>query len=190
MMENIILVGYGGHGKSMADSIERGKKYRIVGYTDLKKHNCCFQYLGTDEVLKELYGQGVRNAAISIGFLGKGNIREQLYDKLLQIGYYLPVIKDPSAIISDTAKIGEGTFIGKGAIVNAEARIGKNVIINTKALVEHQCIVDDFAHIAVGAVLCGQVCVGKRAFIGANATIIQGRTVKMGQIVPAGETIR
>lgn len=189
-MEDIILIGYGGHAKSIVDSIENGKKYRIVGYTDLKERNCRFHYLGTDDILEDLYNQGVCNAVICIGFLGKGQIREQLYDKLMQIGYNMPIIKDPSAIISETASIGEGTFIGKGAIVNAEARIGKNVIINTKALVEHECIIDDFAHIAVGAVLCGQVHVGKRAFVGANSTIIQGRTVQTGQIVPAGEIIR
>lgn len=189
-MEDIILIGYGGHAKSIADSIEREKKYKIIGYTDLKNHNCAMHYLGTDEMLKDIYSHGILNAVISIGFLGKGNLREQLYDKLLQIGYNFPVIKDPSAIVSESASIGAGTFIGKGAIINAEARIGKNVIINTRALVEHECIVDDFAHIAVGAVLCGQVCVEKRAFVGANATIIQGRTVRMGQIVPAGEIIK
>ena len=29
MMEDIILVGYGGHAKSVADCIERKKEYRI-----------------------------------------------------------------------------------------------------------------------------------------------------------------
>ena len=189
-MENIILVGYGGHARSMADSIERQKEYRIIGYTDIKEYNSNYSYLGNDEVLKKYFNQGVQNAAVCIGYIGKSNLREDLYSNLKSIGFKLPIIKDPTAIISDTAVIGEGTFIGKRAIINAEARIGKMTIINTMALVEHECIISDFSHVAVAAVLCGQVCVGKAAFIGANSTVIQGRTIHPQQIVPAGTTIR
>ncbi len=189
-MEEIILIGYGGHAKSVADCIERQGQYRIVGYTDVEEHLSKYQYLGTDAELRHFYDNGVKNVAITIGYMGKGNIREMLYKQVKKIGFNLPIIKDPTSIISDSARIGEGTFIGKGAVINAEASIGKMAIINTMALVEHECIVADFVHIAVGAVLCGNVTVGNGAFIGANATVIQGRVIKEGQIVPAGETIR
>lgn len=189
-MEDIILVGYGGHAKSVADSIERQGKYKIRGYTDIEEHLSKYQYLGTDAKLKHFYDNGIKNAVIAIGYMGKGCLREKLYEKVKSLGFYVPVIKDPDSIVSDSAIIGEGTFIGKGAVINAEATVGKMAIINTKALVEHECNVADFAHVAVGAVLCGNVTVGKAAFIGANATVIQGRTIEAGRIVPAGETIR
>lgn len=63
------------------------------------------------------------------------------------------------------------------------------VIINTKALIEHECIVEDFAHVAVTAVLCGQVKVCKAAFIGANSTIIQCHKIEPNKIISAGVTI-
>lgn len=189
-MEDIILVGYGGHAKSVADSVKRAKKYRIVGYTDIEQQNSDYHYLGTDEVLPKYFEKGVKNAVIGIGYLGKGDLRQQLYWKLKKIGYDLPIIIDPSAIISSSAVIEEGTFVGKGAIVNAEALIGKMTIINTKALVEHECEVGDYSHVAVGAVLCGQVEIGEACLIGANATIIQGRKIESRKIVPAGVVVR
>ena len=189
-MEDIILIGYGGHAKSVADCIERQGYYRIIGYTDIEENESVYKYLGTDDVLQKYYEQGVANAVVCVGFLGKGYIREEIYRKLKDIGYNLPVIKDPSAIISSSALIGEGTFIGKRAVINAEANIGKMVIVNTMALVEHECVVEDFSHIAVSAVLCGQVSVGRAALVGANATVIQGRQVCPRQIVPAGTVIR
>ena len=189
-MEDIVLVGFGGHAKSVADCIEREGKYNIIGYTDLKKADSQYSYMGTDDELQAIFDSGIKNAAIGIGYMGKGEIRRQLYSKLKDIGFNLPVIADPSAIISTTAVIGEGAFVGKGAIVNAGASIGKIVIINTKALVEHECVVGDYSHVAVGAVLCGQVKVGEAAFIGANATVIQCREVKGNAIIPAGATIR
>ena len=190
IMEDIVLVGFGGHAKSVADCLEREEKYHIVGYTDMQAATSQYAYLGTDDKLQAIFDRGVKNAVIGIGYMGRGAIRQQLYSKLKEIGFELPVIVDPSAIVSATALSGEGTFVGKGAIVNAEAKIGKMTIINTKALVEHECVVGDFAHVAVGAVLCGQVEIGEGAFIGANATVIQCRKVEPNTVIPAGATIR
>lgn len=189
-MEKIILVGFGGHAKSVADCIERQGKYEIIGYTDIQQHGSKYNYLGSDDVLRDYFEKGIRNVAIGIGYLGKGEIRQKLYEKIKKIGFSFPIIIDPSAVVSCSSSIGEGSFIGKGAIVNAEAEIGKMAIINTKALIEHECVVKDFAHVAVSAVLCGQVEIGEAAFIGANATVIQCQKVAAGKIIPAGATIR
>ncbi len=188
-MEDLILVGYGGHAKSMADCIERQGKYRIIGYTDIKEHVSKYAYLGNDGVLKDFFKKGVKNAAICIGYLGKGRIRQNIYSELKAIGYTLPVIIDPSAVVSETAEIGEGTFVGKLAVVNTEAKIGKMAIVNTKALIEHECVVGEFTHIAVGAVLCGTVSVGSGCFVGANSTVLQNLSIGNDSIVAAGALI-
>lgn len=190
MMEDIILIGYGGHAKSVADCIERQKKFHIIGYTEPKEIVSRYPYLGTDDVLQEYFDKGIHNVVICQGYLGKGDIRERMYELVKKIGFNLPVIIDPSSIISETAVIDEGTFIGKNAIVNAEARIGKMCIINTKALIEHECKIGNFVHVAVGAIICGQVEIENRAFIGANATVIQCRKIAHDRMVPAGETVR
>lgn len=189
-MEDIVLIGYGGHAKSVADCIKRQKKYNIVGYTDLKENNCDFKYLGTDKELKNIYDSGIKNAAICIGYLGKGDVRQKIYSHIKEIGYNVPVIIDSSAIISDSSIIQEGTFIGKNVVINVDTKIGKCCIINTGAIIEHECKIDDFTHISVGAVLCGQVDIGKASLVGANATIIQCMHVPDNTIVPAGEVVR
>lgn len=188
--EDILIVGYGGHAKSVADCIERTNMFHIAGYTDIELRTSKYKYLGTDDVLEECFERGIRNAVVGVGYMGKGQFREKIYARLKEIGFFLPLISDPSSVISDTAKIGEGAFIGKGAVVNAEAVVGKMTIINTMALVEHECIIGDYSHIAVAAVLCGQVEIGEACLIGANATIIQGRQIESHKIVPAGSTVR
>lgn len=189
-MEDIILVGYGGHAKSIADSIERTGSYNIIGYTDNADNHAVYKYLGTDDVLPKYLEQGCNKLVICIGYLGKGNVREMLFKKLKEWGFTFPVIIDPSAIVSRSAVIEEGTFVGKGAIINADVKVGKMCIINTGAIIEHECVVENFAHVAVGAVLCGQVKVRRAAFVGANATIIQCLEVNERNIVPAGQVIR
>lgn len=184
----------GGHAKSMADAIEREKKYEIAGYivngSESELLDKRYPVLGNDDDLPQLFRQGIKNAAVGIGFLGNSSLRTILYKRLKEIGYSLPVVCDPSAIVASKVSVGEGSFIGKRAVLNTDSQVGKMCIINTGAIVEHDCKVGDFSHISVGTVLCGEVSVGKAVFVGANATVIQGRKVADGCIVGAGEVIR
>ena len=193
-MEKIVIIGNGGHAKVVVDSLEKMGAYEIAGFV-AKAEQMEFSYrgyniIGTDEQLKEIYESGVRNAVVAIGYIGKSDIRSNIYKKLQEVGFILPTIIDPTAIVAEDVQIGEGTYVGKKCVINAAAKVGKMAIINTGAIVEHECQVDDFVHIAVSTVLCGNVYVKKNAFVGANATILQGITVGANAIVGAGSVIK
>lgn len=192
-MEKIVLIGLGGHSKSVIDTIERQNKYEIIGVLETPgKENCKYReyhVIGTDDRLEELYKDGVMNAFVTLGFMGQSRVRNCIYHELKRIGFTLPLIADPSAIIADDVLIGEGTFVGKGAIINSETTVGKMCIINTKAVLEHEVSVGDFCHISVGAILCGQALVEENTFIGAGATVIQGIHIGEGSMIGAGTTI-
>ena len=189
-MTDIILIGGGGHAKSVADSVKRLGIYNIKGIVTKDKEEWDeYTWLGDDEKLQAIYDSGVMTAVLAIGYLGRGRIRRAVFDRLKKIGFAVPAIIDPSAIVSMDAVVEEGSFIGKGAIVNAESSIGKATIINTGAIVEHECRVGDFSHVAVGARLCGRVNVGEDTFIGAGATVIQCINVGNGVKVGAGSTV-
>jgi sugar O-acyltransferase (sialic acid O-acetyltransferase NeuD family) len=85
----------------------------------------------------------------------------------------------PSATIAGTARIGEGTVVLHGAIVQANAVVGRHVLVNTAASVDHDCVVGDYAHVSPHATLCGHVEVGEGTHIGAGAVVIP--KVKIGR---------
>ena len=189
-MEDIILIGYGGHGKSVEDAILSMNKYNLVGYTDLKKHeNSSLRYLGKDDTLEKIYADGICNAAVGIGFMGNSNVRDKLYEKLSLIGFNLPPIIDSSAVIAESSEIGTGAFIGKKAVVNSYSYIGNMAIVNTGSIIEHETKVEKFSHVAVGAVICGNVTIKDHSFIGAGATVIQGITIGSSSIIGAGTLV-
>lgn len=193
-MEDIILLGTGGHAHSVVDSIEQTGTYHIIGFLDIKemlgKSYKGYFVLNTDDAMKEYYDSGVKNAFVTVGFMGNGNVRGRLYRQLKDIGYTLPNIIDATAVVACSAKLGEGVFVGKKAVVNAEAQIGNMCIVNTGAIVEHDCKVGEFSHISVGTVLCGGVRVGEASFVGANAIVIQGKKIGSHCIVAAGAVVR
>ena len=58
------------------------------------------------------------------------------------------------------------------------------MIINSNATIEHDCVIEDYCHVAPGAVLAGDVFVGPSSSIGAGSTVKQG--VKIGRNVTIG----
>ena len=89
-----------------------------------------------------------------------------------------------STTISTSAKIGEGTVIIAGAIINPNSVVGKHVLVNTAASIGHDCVVGDFAHISPKAALCGHVEVGEGSHIGVGAVVIP--KVKIGKWCTVG----
>ena len=166
-MERILVIGSGGHARSLIDTLERQNNYQIAGYVVSDKdvaHGTNYPVIGTDDDLDWLFQSGIRNAIIGIGYLGKSDIRERLYVRLKNIGFIMPIVCDPSAIIAKNVIIDEGTFVGKNVVINSGTRIGKNVILNTAAIVEHDCLIDDFSHLSVGGIICGGVTVGSNSW--------------------------
>lgn len=189
-MEKIVILGAGGHAKSLIDTITAQGKYEITGLVSQEGASVLsYPVLGDDTILEQLYKSGIQNAAMGIGYTGNGNTREQLYLKLKKIGYKFPPIIDPQASIGKNVQIGEGTFVGKRTVINAESRLGNLSIINTSAIIEHECVIEDYTHVAVAAVVCGNVRIGKSCLIGANSTIIQGIHITDNVVVGAGGTV-
>ena len=75
------------------------------------------------------------------------------------------------------------------AIINTLSKIGKGTVINTGAIVEHECVIAEYCHIAPGAVLAGKVHIGANSFIGANATVIQGVQIGSNVTIGAGAVV-
>ncbi|HOJ38329.1 MAG TPA: hypothetical protein PLI27_10950 [Ignavibacteriales bacterium] len=176
--EDIILIGGGGHCKSVVDVILSTEKYNIAGIIDLKenigKQVLDYKIIGFDDDLIDIF-KNIKNAVISIGHILSNSARVKSYNHLKSIGFNLPIIIASTAYVSKFAQIGEGTVIMHQAVVNADAKIGINCIINTKALVEHDAIVGNHCHISTGSIVNGGAIVQDNSFIGSNSTTIQYR---------------
>ncbi|MCR5656070.1 MAG: acetyltransferase [Butyrivibrio sp.] len=189
-MENIVMIGGGGHCKSVVDAALRSKRFGKIYITDiaLKPGDDIFgcEVVGSDEELPRLFAEGTTKAFITVGFIKPSGIRRKLFYMARDIGFSFTNIIDPSAVVSLNAKLGKGIFVGKNAVINAGATVGDHAIINTGAIVEHDCEIGDFAHIAVGTKVCGESKIGENALIGAGATILQGVEIGNDTIIGAG----
>ena len=193
MGKKLVLLGGGGHCKSVLDAALSSGEYTEIVVTDpeipvgSKIFNC--RVAGTDEALSNLLNLGFIYAFIAVGSIENPSIRIKLADKAKALGFKFPVIVDPSAVISEYAHIGAGVFVGKKAVVNTDVTIEEHCIINTGCIIEHECQIGKFSHVSIGSILCGNVIVGKESLVGAGATVIQGIKIGNRAIIGAGSTV-
>ena len=192
-MDEIILIGAGGHCRACIDVVELADQFKIAGIIEKDKtiNQEFFGYpiIGTDNNLKKLRKK-YNYALISVGQIKSPNIRIKLFNKIFgKLHYSLPVIISPRAYVSKHARIGEGTIVMHDSIVNANARIGRNCIINNKSLIEHDAIVGDNCHISTGAIVNGGVKIGKESFLGSG--VVTKNLISIGNncVIGAGEAI-
>lgn len=82
-----------------------------------------------------------------------------------------------------------GLVLAPGAIVTDSVSIGSHVHFNLKSSASHDCVVGDFSTLAPGATLCGEVTVGQRTLIGANAVVLPGVRIGSDAVVGAGTVV-
>ena len=187
--KEIIIIGFGGHGKVVYNVLLRTKLWRIVGYIDNQDQKLSYiKYLGDDNELSKIRKK-IKYAAIGIGQIKDYSKREQVYLKLKNIGYELPVIIAKSSIIMKNTIIGEGSFLAENTYLGPDVQIGKMAIINTGAVIEHESVIGDFVHISLNASLGGNTIVNDHSFIGLNAAIINGIKVGRNVIIGAGAVV-
>ncbi len=191
MKEKIVLIGGGGHSHSVIDVIELTNKYEIIGIVDTKenigKKVLNYEVIACDDDLETIL-KTCKNAVITVGQIKSNKIRVELFNKLKEIGFSLPVIISPHAYVSKHASIDEGTVVMHHALINANAKIGKNCIINSKALIEHDVIVENHCHISTASVLNGGVVVKENTFFGSNATSKQ--SIEIAGFIKAGSLVK
>jgi len=191
MKKEILLIGGGGHCKSVIDVIEQENKFKIAGIVDKKEligsDVLGYKVIGCDDNLENLF-EKYKYAIVTIGQIKSSALRVKLFNILKEIGYELPVVISPLAYVSKHSIIKEGTIIMHNVLINACVKIGKNCIINTKALVEHDSTVENNCHISTAAVINGGATVRENTFFGSNAT--SKEYIEINQFVKAGSLVK
>jgi UDP-perosamine 4-acetyltransferase len=192
MKDKIVVIGGGGHAKVIISILKKLNHYDIVGYTDPENKGeiLGILYLGNDDRLNSLFSDGVINAVIGLGQIKSAALRRKVVDMCKSIGFNLPGIISPDAIINEDVRIGNGTVVMDGVTINSGSTIGECSILNTNASIDHDCVIGDFTHIAPGVTLSGEVVIRDEVLVGTGANIIQQIQITNKTIISAGSTVK
>ena len=191
-MKPLLLIGCGGHARSLIDVIEAGGQGRIHGLVGLPAQVggsvLGYPVIASDAELPELR-LSCAAAVLAIGQVPDPAPRQRLATQLEQLGFHCPVLISPHAVVSRHAQLGPGTVVAPGAIVNAGAVVGAHCILNSRALIEHDVQLGDHCHVSTGALVNGGVRLGSGSFIGSGAMIREGLELPDQTVIGAGQRV-
>ena len=190
--KNIVVIGAGGHARSVIDIIEELREWKIIGLIgkeeELGKQVNGYRILGTDDELESI------RKLCQYAFIGIGQIKDYMpriiiAKKLDKLKFKIPIIQAKGAYVSKRTTIQRGTLICNGSIINSGAQIGEHTIINTGAIIEHDSKIGSYTHVSTGTIVNGGVKVGEKSFIGSRSMVREGVVVPKCSIIRAGSVV-
>jgi sugar O-acyltransferase (sialic acid O-acetyltransferase NeuD family) len=199
MKKKIVIFGGGSHAKVIFHQIIENKKYLFIGFIDdrkkkgeliynFKKKN--YYNLNSIEDLnlkgKKLKSNKVLNNITGIIGVGLNYLRKKIYDDITKSKKKIiwEVIKSNTSIISKDVKLGEGSLIMPGVVINPGTVIGKHCIVNTSSSIDHDNYFEDFSSCGPGVITGGNVNLGELSHIGIGAVV--KNNIKIGQNTVVG----
>ena len=186
---SIVVIGAGGHAKVVIEAVQATGRFDIVGATDpgaVAGRILDMPILGDDSVLPSLRSQGVSDAVIA---LGENDERLRVAERALELGFLLPAIIHPEALVAPSARIAHGAVIMARAVVGTDSDVGRLAIVNTGAILDHDNVIGEAAHVAPGCALAGWVHIGALSLIGVGSAVRPKITIGRNVIVGAGSSV-
>lgn len=125
--------------------------------------------------LDVLFNVGIANPDLKVVIESKGR----------ELGWQPSTIEHPSAIVSATARIEPGCFLGPLSVVSSNAVVGQGSIVHIHASIGHDAQLGANVAILPGARVSGNVKIGDNTIVGSNAFLAAGVSIGEGCRVDA-----
>lgn len=182
-MKSLAVLGAGGHAKVVADAALCSGWQNIVLFDDRWPNIDRVGAWKVNGTTQSFLAQASEFDSLIVA-IGDNSIRMEKMTHFLNEKIPLATIIHPSAIISPSATIAEGSVVFARAVLNPDCTIGAGTIINTGAIIEHDCTIGHGVHISPGANLAGNVSVGNLSWVGIGSCVRQ--CIKIGSKVMVG----
>lgn len=181
----IFILGAGGHGKVViATLLEAGQA--VAAVLDDNPATWGTRLLGIPVIGHSSQLAKTPDAPAVIA-IGNNAVRRRLAEYFQGTRWITAI--HPRAYVHSSVKLGAGTVVFAGAIIQPDSSVGNHVIINTGATVDHDCHVADFAHIAPGTHIAGGVKIGEDTLCGIGSSILPGISVGARCRIGAGAVV-
>ena len=181
-----VVLGAGGHARSVVDVLERRGERVVAVAGDAGGHDWHVDAVDTDPDALDRAEVGNHHVVVAVGH---NPVRVRLVHEVLSRGLTAPPLVATTATVAARSVVGDGCVVLEHAHVGPDARLGLAVVVNTAAVVEHDCRLDDGVHVAPGAAVLGGVTVGPGTFVGSGARVLPGLTVGAGVTIGAGAVV-
>lgn len=183
------IIGAGGHAKVIKDILEEiHTQHDFIFFSSNPVNTSFDKYNLYPDSLDNILNWSLKVDDWHVA-IGNPIIRKQKVELILLNSLTLTSVLHPSSIVSRSSKIGLGSAVMAGAVINPQATIGKNCIINTSSSIDHDCKIENYVNIGPGSHLAGNVTIGELSDLGAGTIVIPNKKIGKRCIIGAGAVV-
>ena len=184
----LLILGTRTFAAEIADLASEIPGFRVAGFVENMEPERCREMLDglpihwIDEVGR------LADTHWAVGGLGTTH-RSRFTEQAAGRGLRFATLVHPSARVSSTSSLGEGTILSVGVIVAAHTRLGRHVVVNRGALIGHHTELGDHITVGPGANVAGSCRIGDATYIGMGALVMDHITIGSHSVVGAGALV-
>lgn len=174
----LVVLGAGAFAEGVADVASEISGVEIVAFVEGRRRNRCkdkllgLPILWIDELAELESGHVLICATAQDG-------RSRFIEQARSLGARFTTLVHPTAHVSKSAAIGEGSLIMPGVVIGAQTSIGRHAIVNRGSLIGHHIKLGDYVTVSPGANIAGHAEVGDLCHIGMGSNIVD-RNIRIG----------
>ncbi|MDG2495598.1 MAG: NeuD/PglB/VioB family sugar acetyltransferase [Alphaproteobacteria bacterium] len=168
----IVIIGAGGHGRSVLDvAISSGKK--VLAFIDEAKAGQ--EMLGVP-IIAQVGDIMLPPDCKFFVAIGDNSLRQNTVEKTRRemLEHDAAILVHSSAYVSPLASLAPGAIVMSNAFVGSNCTIGEGCILNTGSQIDHDGVMGAYSSLGPKACLGGTVKLGVRAIVGIGATVKHG----------------
>ncbi len=120
---------------------------------------------------------------------GNNKFRKICQNMVEGLGGRMINVIHPDSIVSKSVTFSNGIFVGPRVVLVHNVKVGRGSLINSGAIVDHDSVLEDFVFLCPGTNVAGNVYFEEGSFLGIGASVIPGKRIGSWAVVGAGSVV-
>jgi acetyltransferase EpsM len=184
----VLVLGARSFAPEVADLVGDMRGFRVAGFVENLDRARCKRTVDGHPVLwiDDIEPFAASHRAVC----GLGTThRRALVERARALGFDFVTIVHPSARVSRSASLGEGSVVSAGVVVASHVSIGRQVLLNRGVLLGHDTTVGGYVSVMPGANIASACTIGEGSYVGMGSVVLDHTVVGAGSVVGAGAVV-
>ena len=192
-MKKLIIVGNTSNAKLAHYYFTHDSEYEVAGFSVDREYMLdaffCNLPVVPLEDLNKTFPTNKFDVFVAVGYTNMNIVREKLYNRVKELGYFLPNYISSKCSFLTNEKIGDNNFILEDNTIQPFVKIGNNNVLWSGNHIGHDAHIKNNCFITSHVVISGFTSISDNCFLGVNSTFRDDIILGKYSLIGDGEVI-
>lgn len=183
--DKVFLIGAGDHAKVVLSTLEACGAECVGIYDD--NPNLRGKTLWSIPIIGAVSEMPDEPDIMCVIAIGSNQVRRSISERFKNVCW--PVFVNPISSVHSSVRLGAGTIVFAGSLIESDASIGRHCIVGSGCFVGHDSVIGDYCQLAPGSLTGDNVSLGSGVLLGLGSIVKPYVKIYDGASVELGEKV-